>query len=450
MAPITQTLADFIVGTRFEDLPASVVEDGWRSVADTLAVGWAGAAHPSSQAIQDLLVRQGGSPDARAWGFGDRLPSTSAAFANSVFAAALDFDSLNETAVTHSDLITVPVALALCERERRSGMEFLTAMLIGNEVLDRLARSTRAHKGWFYTSLHGVFSSTAVASRILGLDRQTTCHALGIAMSQAGGTQQPIIERTLMKRVQGALAAQAGVFSALLAQSGITAPREPFEGKFGIFALYEPGDANVILDGLGRTFAGSRMGFKKYPSCACTHAAIQAALSIADELNVPADGIAKVDVRITPYMARLVGGEFVIGGDPQVAAQFSVQYTVACALLRRRFTIDDIAEHAVRDPEIAGLAKRVNVVVDPASDGLLGPAEVSVLTRDGRRATRRVEQVSGSAALPLTRDELAQKFSSCMDAAGPRARGIDAGAFFARIERVAECRDMSKFFSFYL
>lgn len=448
MPSLTQQLAEFVVSAEFADLPVAAVESGWRSVADTLAVGWAGAAQASSHSVREMLVRQGGCAEGRVWGFGDRLPAGSAAFANSVFAAALDFDSINETAVTHSDLVSVPVALALCERERRSGEEFLMAVIIGNEVIDRLARAAGAHKGWFYTSLYGVFASAAVAARALGLDRRTTCHALGIALSQAAGTQQPIIERTLMKRIQGGLAAQAGVLAAFLAKSGITAPTEALEGRFGLHALYETGDASVILDGLGRTFAGSRMSLKKYPACACTHAAIEAALAIAEKLDSLGEDVSDAEVEITPYMHRLVGSDFTVGSDPQVSAQFSVQYAVACALLRRRFALADIAEREVCDLAVGEFARRIKVVVDVANDGLLGPARVTVKTHSGQCVTQRVRQVRGSLAQPLSRDELSDKFVSCISASESHGKGVDARKFFERIESVATFPDMSRFFEF--
>src|SRR6188474_297528 len=103
----------------------------------------------------------------------------------------------------------------------------------------------------FLNSISGPFAAAATAAKLLKLDATATRHALGIALSQAAGTQQSNIEQALTKRLQGALSARSGVFSAQLAQRGITAPREAIEGKFGLFALYQEGNPLKILDGLG-------------------------------------------------------------------------------------------------------------------------------------------------------------------------------------------------------
>ena len=50
------------------------------------------------------------------------------------------------------------------------------------------------------------------------------------------------------------------------------------------------------------------------------------------------DDVERVGITISPYMHRLVGGPFDPTNNPQVAAQFSVEYAVAVALSRLRST----------------------------------------------------------------------------------------------------------------
>ena len=111
-----------------------------------------------------------------------------------------------------------------------SGADFLAALVIGSDVMCRLGAAARhPHRGFHYTSAFGVFGAAAAASRLLRLDAARTRHALGIAFIQACGTQQANIEPSLTKRMLSAFAARAGVYAALLAQRGITAPSEVFE-----------------------------------------------------------------------------------------------------------------------------------------------------------------------------------------------------------------------------
>ena len=200
--------------------------------------------------------------------------------------AALDYDGMRATerGSVHADSVVLPAALAVAEREHASGRDFLAALVLGNDVVTRLgAASLLPHKGWYHTSIYGVFGAAAAAARLLRLDREQTCHAFGIALSQTAATQLPNISHSLAKRFSSAFAAHAGVFSALLAARGITAPREAFEGKFGFYNLYQNGDPADLFAGLGVDYPHVETAIKKYPSCACNHTAIEAALALVRE-----------------------------------------------------------------------------------------------------------------------------------------------------------------------
>ena len=231
---ISQTIARHVVGCDYSALPASSVRAAKMLMLDTLAVAWSGTSAPGAPEARALLVDEGGRADSTVWGFGGKLPATSATFINSISGAALDYDGVD---CVHGAVVALPAALALAEREHASGREFLAAYVIGSDLCSRFGGViTGAHKGWYTTSIYGAFGAAATAAKLLGLDATATCDALGLCLSQAAGTQQPNIEQSLSKRLQPAFAARAGVFSALLAQKGISAPREAIEGRFGMFA----------------------------------------------------------------------------------------------------------------------------------------------------------------------------------------------------------------------
>ena len=81
-----------------------------------------------------------------------------------------------------------------------------------------------------------------------------------------------------------------------------------------------------------------------------------------------------------PYVNRLVGAPFEPGTDPQVTAQFSVQYSVACAILRKRLTVADIQPEAVLADDVGALARSVVVNIDEAWGNSRG-ATVRITTR---------------------------------------------------------------------
>ena len=443
---ISERLAQHVVATRWDDIPEAAVQSSRRLALDTLAVAWAGSSAPGVREARDLLAEEGGTPESSVWAFGGRLPARVAAFINSAAAAALDYDGMRATerGSVHADSVVLPAALAVAEREHGSGRDFLTALVLGNDVVTRLgAASLLPHRGWYHTSIYGIFGAAAAAARLLRLDEQQTMHAFGIALSQAGATQLPCISHSLAKRFSSAFAAHAGVFSALLAARGITAPREAFEGKFGFYNLYQPGDAAALVAGLGRTYPHVTTAIKKFPSCACNHTAIEAALRIVREHALASDDVAKVEVIISPYVHRLVGAPFAPGSDPQVTAQFSVQYSVACAILRARLGVADIQAEAVLDPEIGRLARSVVVTIDETWGNRRG-ATVRITTRSQGLLERHVEHIPGTPESPLSEADLHAKFRECAAtgvASLGHARGERLLARFNRIEHHADMAD---------
>jgi 2-methylcitrate dehydratase PrpD len=337
--------------------------------------------------------------------------------------------------------------LALAERRNASGRDFLTAFVLGNELHCRLGLSTTAHSGWFYTSMHGVFGAAAGAARMLGLDRDGIRNALGIALSHAGGTQQPHIEKSLTKRMQSAFASRNGVFSALLAERGVGAPREALDGKFGFYAKYEPGDPAAVHEGLGTRWEILRTMPKKFPSCGCNHAAIEATLQLAHEARLQHRDVRAIEVVISPFMARLVAAPYDPSANPQVAAQFSVQYSIASALLRGHLRIADIQPAAARDPDVVAYARTITVRVDETlTDPSSMAATVLIDTHDRGRLIRTIEHLPGSPEFPLTAADVQAKFAECTSLGASPLPAGEASALAARVEALDTMTDVAQLF----
>ena len=443
-ATVSGRLAQHVVTTQLENIPAAARESSKRLAIDTLAVAWAGSAAPGVREAREVLAEEGGSPESTVWAFGGRLPARAAAFINSASAAALDYDGMRvtERGSVHSDSVVLPAALAMAERAHASGAEFLAALVLGNDVVTRLgAASQLPHKGWYHTSIYGIYGAAAAAARLLKLDAEKTQHAFGIALSQTAATQLPSMSFSLAKRFSSSFAAHAGVFSVLLAARGITAPRAAFEGKFGFYNLYQPGDAAALFADIGRTYPHAATAIKKYPSCACNHAAIEAALHLVRGHDVAPADVTAVEVAISPYVHRLVGAPFEPGADPQVAAQFSVQYSVACAILRRRLSVADIQDAAVLEAAIGELARGVKVIVDDKRGNSRG-ATVRIASRRHGLLEQHVEHIPGSPASPLTAADLQNKLRECA-LEGVAPLGAKRGELLcARIDGIEEVVDM--------
>ncbi len=413
---VTHRLAQHVVDCRDESIPEASFDAAKRFMLDTLAVAWAGSDAPGCREAHALLVDEGGRADSTAWAFGGRekLPAMSAAFINGMTSAALDYDGIGSGASVHVNITVLPAALVLAERLHSTGRDFLTAFVIGTDLTYRLAAAaTLPNEGFHFVPIYGVFGAAAASARLLGLDVMQTRHALGIAFMQASGTQQANIDPSLSKRMMSAFAARAGVHAALLAQRGVTGPAQAIEGKFGLFNMYQSGSVAPILDQLGSRFDNVLGSIKMYPSCGANHVTIGGMLDLIRRYDLKADDVVSVDVTMPPYAARLVGNAYDPSGDAQVAAQFSVRYTIACLLVRRKLGLSEIQEAAARDAEINRHVPKVNVIIDDTLKSMRGPIVLRLRTKTHGEISAVAEHVPGSLEMPVSEVEIQQKFDEC-------------------------------------
>ncbi|MCW5576011.1 MAG: MmgE/PrpD family protein, partial [Burkholderiales bacterium] len=174
---ISERLGAHVANTPWENIPTDAVLASKKTGLDTLAVAWAGTRAPGVPAALNLLAAEGGTPDSTVWASDIRLPACAAAFINSTAAAALDYDGMRATerGSVHADSVVLPAAMAVAEQEHSSGRDFLAAVVLGNDVVTRLgAASELPHKGWYHTSIYGIFGAAAASSRLLKLDARAT------------------------------------------------------------------------------------------------------------------------------------------------------------------------------------------------------------------------------------------------------------------------------------
>ena len=445
---LTGHLARHVVHTTFDSIPDAALDAVKLFMLDTLAVAWAGSDAPGCRETHALLVDEGGRSDSTAWVYGGRMPVTSAAFINGMTASALDFDSIGRGASVHINIAVLPAALAIAERMHASGKQFLAAMAIGSDLVHRLGSSAeRPNRGFHYTATLGVFGAAAAAAKLLGLRKSAIQHALGLAFFQAAGTQQANIQPSLAKRMLSAFAARGGVYSAQLAARGLTAPPAVLEGKFGFYQLYQQGDPARLLDHLGRRFDGIKVSIKKYPSCGCNHTSIDAMLSLVRQYDLQPDDVDAIEATVTPYMERIVGGPYDPSSDPQVAAQFSLRYTLACVLVRRRLGLAEIQAEAALDPRILAHIPKVTIRVAPEHLTTRGPVILRVKSRRHGDLTSRVEDVRGGPDDPFSEDEIEEKFGDCFRQGANPLDAAQIAQLKVRIAKLEEMDDMATLFA---
>jgi 2-methylcitrate dehydratase PrpD len=412
-----EQFADYIAETKYSNLPHDVVDNTKKFIMDTIGVGIAGLKAPGCQQILETVQKWGGPPESTVLMSGHQCPAPWAAFVNSVFMHALDFDDALDASALHANVSVLPAALALAEaRENTTGKDLICAVAIGQDIVCRMGASLKRPLAWIRTATCGYFGATAAAGNILKLDKEKLWNAFGIAYSQTAGNSQCLVDGALVKRMQPAFAAKAAVVSCMLAQNGITGARNVLEGDYGFFKLYEGNeyDRKVLLEGLGKSYKGMDLSVKPYPSCRMTHASIDAALQIRKDPLFHLSDIEKIKVSPSVMSSEMVGSPFQIRKNPQVDAQFSIPYTVAVALTKGDVFLEDFEEKNIFNKELKMLADKVVVSADVALDERdIMHCRIEALMKGGKTIQAEISALKGNPLNPMSTDDCMEKFRKC-------------------------------------
>jgi len=441
----TNLLAEYVVRTEFKDLPEEALTVVKLHLLDGLgiALGAYGTGHWLIKNLIDLALETGGKKEATILGAGEKVPSPEAAFANGVLANFLDYSDGHFMGGHINDRL-VPVALATAERVGASGKELLTALTVGYEVYIELAYALfpevePASVQLPYFVMLGPLAGAAMAGKLLNLKEKQIAGALGLAASIQLTGAQYVLSGGHEKDLSSGHEARRGLLAALLAERGILGSPSILEGERGLFkAIGAPPSAAVEL---GRRWRITECYIKPYPACRYLHASIEAALNLVREREVDARDIEKVIVSTNTSSARRVSYEI----KSHVNAIFSHAYQVAAVLHYGRVDLPTVWEEKVRDPLFLELMRKVEVRATPEYDRLYQrrslerppwPAEVEVLTRDGRRYRSQVLTPKGDPTNPLTAEEVHEKFVNLAEKVLPRGSPTRVIELVDRLETV--------------
>lgn len=428
---ISETYASFATQLRLEAVPAAVRARACHLMLDAIGTGFAAIgqdwATRAFAAGRDL-----GAGTSPVLGHGRSLAPREAALVNGVLMHGLDYDDTHSRGVIHGTVSSLPAALAAADHAGASGADLLRAYIAAMEVSTRIATVAAGgfHRiGFHPTSLAGAFGATVGAGLLLGLDAQQLAMAQGIVLSMAGGSLEFLEDGAWTKRLHPGWAASSAFTAATLAKHGIVGPRAAYEGRFGLYALYlrdaAPASLRQATDGLGEQWEIDAVSIKPIPACHMTHAPADAAAAIFAEHRLAGDDIARVTVLVPEGVVPIVCEPSGPKRTPVTSydAQFSIPYVVATALLKGRFTLDELDPAALADPAVLALAQRVDYAIDPATDYPVHfTGEVIVETRDGRTIAKREAVNRGAPDRPLSNADIRAKFDENAARCLPRAR----------------------------
>lgn len=407
--------SEFATSLRFADIPEPVVAMAKLLVLDTVACALGGYGNGAQRAAERAEVDLGTSDEATIIGSGRRTSALSAILANGAMVRYLDANDLSGGS---HDSEVIPAAMAVAEKEGRSGADLLTAVIVGYELGARFHRATAAagdavagkelEARGFENDLRGSFTMPAVYGSLLGLTEDQTAHAIAIAGSR--GLMLSILDaskeqNTLAKNVRFPLTAYLALVATYLARHGMTGPTRVFEGHLGFNDVVLGGGMALeeLSAGLGDEWLIFDASMKQYCACYATHGHVQAAVDLANRVNLDPDEIDSIRI-VTNTRTQWHTG------DPDTrrrvfnkeTADHSSYYVTAVALLERALGPTHYTAELYADPRVHRLMDVITVDADDAAYRKVYPgARVEVGTKDGRHFAEEVLHPRGNSRNPM-------------------------------------------------
>src|ERR1700754_198891 len=183
---VLERLGALMHSVRFEDLPADVISDTKARVLDTLGCAFGALNSDVGQAVRRMAADCGGTPQSTLIGTGEKTSAPLATLVNGSLLRYLDSNDYYFSRDPAHPSGNLAAALAVSEREHRSGRDLIAALVAAYEIHLRLCdfagEPSLWRRGWHHGT-NAQFSTAATAARLSGDDALRTAHAMAIAGS---------------------------------------------------------------------------------------------------------------------------------------------------------------------------------------------------------------------------------------------------------------------------
>lgn len=447
-------LADEVLATDAASLGARDLEQLRKLLLDHLACCHRGAHLPWGRMMREWAHRTGGQGDAQLFADAMRTAPAIAAFVNATAAHGLELDDTHEESVSHPGAGIFAAALAYAQSEGAGGRDMLAAVAAGYEVTGRLGAATNAAEviemGYHPTSLFTGFGVAAAVARLVGFTPKQLRQAWGLMLSMAGGSMQFSQEQegTTVKRLHGGLAALHGATAVDLAALGIAGPEQALDGRYGLTAIF---GRRQQLDRLVEPHPDGpeihRVSFKPYPCCRLFHSTLDALQEVTDDFAIGGEAVRRItvggpEILVTQHMMTRPKSE--------MAAQYSLPYTLGAAFCFGPRSVDGFEESVLDDERILAVADRVEAVVDDEFEAAFPEHFGSWLeleTGDGTVRRADVLDSLGTPARPMTPAALIEKFDTLCAPTGFAHTGEEIAERLERLDSNADVVDLIELFA---
>jgi 2-methylcitrate dehydratase PrpD len=443
MTAASKALAEFAVGLTYDGIPREVIERAKDCVIDTAAACIFGAELPWSKTVIEFAKRNSAAGECSVLGTPIKVRAPFACLSNGATAHAFELDCLSEPSVgIHPSAALAVPAMAVSQGRKKSGKELIAAVVAGFEVLYRIgdaARHSIEKNGFHSPGVVGPYGTAVVVGRMFEIDAGQMANAFGIAGSTSSGLMEFSKTGGMVKRLHLGRAAEGGFMAAVLARDGYTGPDGVLDGKFGFLNTFcTDGDPRRLTKDLGTEWHVMKNKIKRYACHSTAQVPVTLALDLKEKHGLSGDDVARISIAANE---KTVTQHAINEPQDLTMAQYSVPFCVATAFYKDPLDPRVFSEATLNDPKIRALCKSARVELLKSSSGFLSQAcRLTLELKNGKELNLEGHDHKGTPTMPLTRDELRDKFLKLTS----HKERKKAEQLFSKLSELEKVADFSK------
>ncbi len=393
---MSRQFAQWVAGLRFEDLPPAVVDRAKGVTLQTLASVLLGSQMPAGREAIELITGEetGVRNGATILVSGARVTKGGAAFANSEMAqAGGKWDTFRM--LTHPATSVLPAALAAAETDAIAGKDFLTALVAGYEVSERMSADfipTVMARGFHASPVFGIFGAAVTAAKAMNFNEDQIDNTIGLCVNLAGGNLES-------RGLREGAAVRNAMLAVMLAKQGHRGGETALEGNAGFYYAYAGnnlgrltysfvGDTRTSLDkitaNLGKEWMFLETLYRIYSIPGYNIAHIDVTAKLCEENNIHYQDVDRIEAVVnwleTQYPSPAFPTQREDIGEPR---RGSTRYFSAYGVVKRGYPM---LSGTPDPPEVLELMKRVTII--PSHDMTLFGPRITIFTKDGKSYTK--------------------------------------------------------------
>ena len=402
---LSRQLAQFAAKLRYEDLPSAVVDRAkgvtLQSLTSVLIGSQSGA---GKQALKMIAGEEAGvKKGATLLTDGTLVTRGGAAYANSELAlAGGKYDTFRM--LTHPNTAIIPAALVAAESSGASGKTYLTGVVAGYEVMERMAAefipTTMAH-GFHPGPVFGIFGAAVAAAKTLNYTEDQINSVIALCASLAAGGLEAA--RCGGSPLREGAATRNAMLAVALAQPGHVGGETVLEGDAGFYHAYTgardgalrysfAGDTRASFDkitaNLGKEWMFLETLYRVYYTAGYNIAHVDVTGDICRDNNIQYKDIDRIEAVVNWLETQYPSPAYPSRREDGAAEHGRTAYYTAYGAVKHRFPMLAGRKTDPKDdaPEILELMHRVKII--PSHQMTLFGPRITVFTKDGKSYTR--------------------------------------------------------------